>query len=58
MLIALARQGGSYAGSRAAEILAKSLPETHRVILIERQSSFRHLYLFPRYLPLCSTRPS
>ncbi|KAL8293564.1 hypothetical protein RQP46_000265 [Phenoliferia psychrophenolica] len=41
--------GGSYAGSRAAELLAKTLPSTHRVILVERQSSFRHLYLFPRH---------
>ncbi|KAK4696862.1 apoptosis-inducing factor 2, partial [Phenoliferia sp. Uapishka_3] len=32
--------GGSYAGSRAAELLAKSLPSTHRVVLVDRQSHF------------------
>ncbi|KAM0790582.1 hypothetical protein ACM66B_004449 [Microbotryomycetes sp. NB124-2] len=40
--------GGSYAGGRAAELLAKTLPDYARVILIDRQSHFNHLYLFPR----------
>lgn len=40
--------GGSYAGCRAAELLANSLPSSHRVVLIDRQSHFNHLYLFPR----------
>ncbi|SCV71312.1 BQ2448_2900 [Microbotryum intermedium] len=40
--------GGSYSGARAAELLSQTLPITHRVILIDRQSHFNHLYLFPR----------
>ncbi|KAK4057017.1 hypothetical protein OIO90_001917 [Microbotryomycetes sp. JL221] len=40
--------GGSYAGGRAAELLAKTLPDYARVILIDKQSHFNHLYLFPR----------
>ncbi|KAK4052485.1 hypothetical protein OIV83_002287 [Microbotryomycetes sp. JL201] len=40
--------GGSYAGGRAAELLAKTLPDYARVVLIDRQSHFNHLYLFPR----------
>lgn len=41
--------GGSYSGSRAAELLAKSLPKGYRIVLIERQSHFNHLYLLPRH---------
>ncbi|ORY67954.1 hypothetical protein BCR35DRAFT_308328 [Leucosporidium creatinivorum] len=40
--------GGSYAGGRAAEVLSKVLPEGYRVVLVDRQSHFNHLYLFPR----------
>ncbi|SCZ91252.1 BZ3500_MvSof-1268-A1-R1_Chr1-2g01287 [Microbotryum saponariae] len=40
--------GGSYSGARAAGLLSQTLPITHRVILIDRQSHFNHLYLFPR----------
>ncbi|KAI5481866.1 hypothetical protein MNV49_000143 [Pseudohyphozyma bogoriensis] len=40
--------GASYSGARAAELLAKTLPDTHRVVLIDRQSHFNHLYIFPR----------
>ncbi|GAA5874416.1 hypothetical protein JCM8547_005393 [Rhodosporidiobolus lusitaniae] len=40
--------GASYAGSRAAELLSRTLPPTHRVVVIDRQSHFNHLYLHPR----------
>ncbi|BGP18292.1 hypothetical protein JCM10213v2_006352 [Rhodosporidiobolus nylandii] len=40
--------GGSYAGSRAAELLSRTLPSSHRVVVIDRQSHFNHLYLHPR----------
>ncbi|GAA5853693.1 hypothetical protein JCM3766R1_000592 [Sporobolomyces carnicolor] len=40
--------GASYAGARAAELLSRSLPSTHRVVVIDRQSHFNHLYLHPR----------
>ena len=32
--------GGSYGGSHAAMVLARKLPPTHRVILIERNTHF------------------
>ena len=41
--------GGSYGGMHAAMVLAESLPPTHRVVLIERNSHFNHLYVFPRF---------
>ncbi|SNX84216.1 uncharacterized protein MEPE_02924 [Melanopsichium pennsylvanicum] len=41
--------GGSYGGMHAATVLAQKLPSTHRVILIERNSHFNHLYVFPRF---------
>ncbi|SGZ30921.1 BQ5605_C046g12272 [Microbotryum silenes-dioicae] len=50
--------GGSYSGARAAELFSQTLPITHRVILIDRQSNYlvnacpcgvRNLYLFPRF---------
>ncbi|GJN92936.1 hypothetical protein Rhopal_005979-T1 [Rhodotorula paludigena] len=40
--------GASYAGARAAELLSRTLPSTHRVVVIDRQSHFNHLYLHPR----------
>ncbi|GAA5922678.1 hypothetical protein JCM1841_001101 [Sporobolomyces salmonicolor] len=40
--------GASYAGARAAELLSRTLPPTHRVVVIDRQSHFNHLYLHPR----------
>ncbi|KZP00058.1 FAD/NAD(P)-binding domain-containing protein [Calocera viscosa TUFC12733] len=42
--------GGSYGGARAARVLAEGLPPGYRVLLIERQSHFNHLYVFPRYI--------
>lgn len=41
--------GGSYGGMHAAMVLAKKLPPSHRVILVERNSHFNHLYVFPRF---------
>ncbi|KAK0536093.1 hypothetical protein OC835_002165 [Tilletia horrida] len=41
--------GGSYGGMHAATVLAQKLPPTHRVILIDRNSHFNHLYVFPRF---------
>lgn len=41
--------GGSYGGMHAATVLAQKLPPSHRVILIERNSHFNHLYVFPRF---------
>lgn len=32
--------GGSYGGSHAVMVLARKLPPTHRVILIERNTHF------------------
>lgn len=37
------------AGSRAASFLAEKLPSNYRVILIDRQSHFNHLYKFQRH---------
>lgn len=37
------------AGSRAAQLLAEQLPKDYRVILIDRQSHFNHLYKFQRH---------
>ncbi|GAA5977761.1 hypothetical protein JCM10908_005083 [Rhodotorula pacifica] len=40
--------GCSYAGARAAKLLSETLPSSHRVVVIDRQSHFNHLYLQPR----------
>ncbi|GAA5976385.1 hypothetical protein JCM11641_005997 [Rhodosporidiobolus odoratus] len=40
--------GASYAGARAAEVLSRTLPASYRVVCIDRQSHFNHLYLHPR----------
>ncbi|POY70925.1 hypothetical protein BMF94_6103 [Rhodotorula taiwanensis] len=40
--------GCSYAGARAAKLLSDTLPASHRVVVIDRQSHFNHLYLQPR----------
>ncbi|GAA6014387.1 hypothetical protein JCM10207_005444 [Rhodosporidiobolus poonsookiae] len=40
--------GASYAGARAAELLSRTLPPSYRVVVIDRQSHFNHLYLHPR----------
>lgn len=41
--------GGSYAGHEAVRILSETLPETHKIVLLERNSHFNHVYVFPRY---------
>lgn len=35
--------GGSYGGMHAAMVLARKLPPTHRVILIERNTHFNRM---------------
>ncbi|KAI5116412.1 hypothetical protein M0805_000585 [Coniferiporia weirii] len=40
--------GGSYAGARAAHLLAQGLGEQYRVILIDRNTHANHLYVLPR----------
>ncbi|RHZ53003.1 NAD(P)/FAD-dependent oxidoreductase [Aspergillus thermomutatus] len=41
--------GGSYVGRATAQELARAIPETHRVLLIEPHSHFHHLFAFPRF---------
>ncbi|KAL4959053.1 NAD(P)/FAD-dependent oxidoreductase [Aspergillus stella-maris] len=44
--------GGSYVGKSTAQELARSLPTSHRVLLIEPHSHFHHLFAFPRFAVL------
>ncbi|OQD68739.1 hypothetical protein PENDEC_c031G06450 [Penicillium decumbens] len=41
--------GGSFVGRATAQELAKVIPPTHRVLLIEGHSHFHHLFTFPRF---------
>ncbi|XHG06565.1 hypothetical protein AWENTII_009754 [Aspergillus wentii] len=41
--------GGSFVGRTTAQELARVLPDTHRVLLIEPHSHFHHLFTFPRF---------
>lgn len=41
--------GGSYVGLNLAESLAKQSSDKFRVLLIEKNSHFQHLFAFPRY---------
>ncbi|KAF7137102.1 hypothetical protein CNMCM5793_007115 [Aspergillus hiratsukae] len=41
--------GGSYVGRATAQELARVIPETYRVLLIEPHSHFHHLFAFPRF---------
>ncbi|KAL2840370.1 hypothetical protein BJX68DRAFT_246743 [Aspergillus pseudodeflectus] len=41
--------GGSYVGKATAQELARIIPSTHRVLLIEPHSHFHHLFAFPRF---------
>jgi NADH dehydrogenase FAD-containing subunit len=41
--------GGSYVGLNLAESLAKQSGDKFRVLLIEKNSHFQHLFAFPRY---------
>jgi 2-polyprenyl-6-methoxyphenol hydroxylase-like FAD-dependent oxidoreductase len=38
--------GGSYVGKATAQELARIIPSTHRVLLIEPHSHFHHLFAF------------
>lgn len=40
--------GAAYAGHRAAQLLVDSLPHGWRLVVIERNTHFNHLYAFPR----------
>lgn len=40
--------GASYAGHRAAQMLSTQLPPDWRVVALERNTHFNHLYAFPR----------
>jgi NADH dehydrogenase FAD-containing subunit len=41
--------GGSYAGIHLARRLSETLPTGYKAVLIERNSHFNHLYVFPRF---------
>ncbi|KAF8867322.1 putative amid-like NADH oxidoreductase [Acephala macrosclerotiorum] len=41
--------GGSFTGVQLARRLTESLPTGYRVVLIEKNSHFKHLFNFPRY---------
>ncbi|UTT88153.1 hypothetical protein NDA17_000161 [Ustilago hordei] len=41
--------GGSYVGMRLAQALVPVLPPTHRVVVVEANSHFHHLFTFPRF---------
>ncbi|KAF8257660.1 FAD/NAD-P-binding domain-containing protein [Lactarius quietus] len=41
--------GGSYAGTKAVELIAARMHPTHRTILVEPHTHFHHLYALPRY---------
>ncbi|PWN50476.1 FAD/NAD(P)-binding domain-containing protein [Violaceomyces palustris] len=58
MISSLARKstvavvGGSYVGLRFAKSLAASLPQTHKVVIVENNTHFNHLFTFPRFAVL------
>ncbi|KAL1876729.1 hypothetical protein Plec18167_005137 [Paecilomyces lecythidis] len=41
--------GGSYVGRATAQELARIIPKSHRVLLIEPHTHFNHLFAFPRF---------
>ncbi|KAH9915636.1 iron uptake cluster protein [Amylocystis lapponica] len=41
--------GASYGGAHAARMLAHSLPQGWRVVVVDRNSHFNHLFALPRY---------
>ncbi|KAF8988332.1 FAD/NAD(P)-binding domain-containing protein [Hymenopellis radicata] len=41
--------GGSYVGTRMAEVLALAVHETHQIVVIEKNTHFQHLFAFPRF---------
>ncbi|TKY88316.1 hypothetical protein EX895_002668 [Sporisorium graminicola] len=44
--------GGSYVGMRLAQALIPVLPASHRVVVVEANSHFHHLFTFPRFAVL------
>ncbi|KAI0668115.1 FAD/NAD-P-binding domain-containing protein [Trametes maxima] len=52
LLHTVAVLGASYGGARAAQLLAQGLPDSWRVVLIDRNSHMNHLYVLPRYAVL------
>ncbi|CAL1702880.1 unnamed protein product [Somion occarium] len=44
--------GASYGGARTAQLLAQQLPSDWRVVLIDRNTHFNHLYALPRFATL------
>lgn len=47
--------GGSYVGLNTASELSKVLPEGYRVLVVEKNSHFGHLFAYPRSVSLSST---
>ncbi|EJT99770.1 FAD/NADP-binding domain-containing protein [Dacryopinax primogenitus] len=41
--------GGSYVGGKAVEFIAAAMHNTHKVVLVEKNSHFQHLFAFPRF---------
>ncbi|EEP76860.1 conserved hypothetical protein [Uncinocarpus reesii 1704] len=41
--------GGSYSGVHLAQRLTETLPTGYRAVLVERNSHFNHLFVFPRF---------
>ncbi|GAA5859284.1 hypothetical protein JCM8547_008952 [Rhodosporidiobolus lusitaniae] len=41
--------GGSYVGQMAAKELIETLPKDHRVVVVDRNSHFGHLFAYPRF---------
>ncbi|ETS61384.1 hypothetical protein PaG_04411 [Moesziomyces aphidis] len=44
--------GGSYVGMRLAQALLPVLPPSHRIVVVEANSHFHHLFTFPRFAVL------
>ncbi|KAF7310455.1 Glycoside hydrolase family 5 protein [Mycena chlorophos] len=40
--------GAAYGGARAAQLIAASLPEGWRIVLVDRNSHVNHVYILPR----------
>ncbi|KAG7085379.1 hypothetical protein E1B28_002943 [Marasmius oreades] len=40
--------GAAYGGNRAAQMLAAGLPEGWRIVLVDRNTHFNHVYVMPR----------
>lgn len=44
--------GGSYVGLKAVEFLTAAFHNSHKVVLVEKNSHFHHLFAFPRFAVL------